>query len=93
MLGLLLGRQVPAAAGQREVFEAKLQAARAEATQQHTRTFRSFSLHCCMATAVGQRAIHQCNEKFLMYGYAAEYKAIQQKTLGERAPKDAVHKG
>ncbi len=59
---------------QREVYEAKLQAARAEATQQKA------------------EAIQQCNEKFLMYGYAAEYKAFQQKTLGERAPKDATDK-
>ncbi|KAL0041112.1 hypothetical protein WJX77_005441 [Trebouxia sp. C0004] len=48
---------------QREIFEAKLEAARAS-------------------------AIQQCNEKFLQYGYAAEYKALQQRTLGERAPKD-----
>lgn len=43
---------------QREVFDAKLEAARAQ----------------------------KCNEKFLTYGYAAEYKALQQRTLGERAP-------
>lgn len=39
---------------QREVFDAKLEAARAQ-------------------------AIQQCNEKFLTYGYAAEYKALQQR--------------
>jgi len=31
--------------------------------------------------------IAQCYEKFLMYGYAAEYKTFQQKILAERAPK------
>ena len=52
---------------QREIFEAKLEAARAQ-------------------------AIQQCNDKFLLYGYAAEYKAFQQKTLGERAPMDITEK-
>ena len=52
---------------QREIFEAKIEAARAE-------------------------AIQQCNEKFLLYGYAAEYKALQQRTLGERAPTDVTEK-
>lgn len=37
--------------------------------------------------AARAQAIQQCNEKFLTYGYAAEYKALQQKTLGERAPR------
>ncbi|DBB00525.1 TPA: hypothetical protein ACH3X3_002224 [Trebouxia sp. C0006] len=53
---------------QRAVFEARIEAARAEAKEQKA------------------QAIQQCNEKFLAYGYAAEYKALQQKTLGERAP-------
>ena len=30
-------------------------------------------------------AIQMCNEKFLMYGYAAEYQALQQKTLGDHS--------
>ena len=55
---------------QREVFEARIEAARAEAKQHKA------------------EAIQQCNEKFLLYGYANEYKALQQRTLGERAPKD-----
>ena len=59
---------------QRELLEAKLEAARAEAKQQKA------------------EAIQQCNEKFLHYGYAAEYKAFQQKTLGERAPKNISEK-
>jgi len=50
------------------VFEARIEAARAEAKDKKA------------------QAIQQCNEKFLAYGYAAEYKALQQKTLGERAP-------
>ncbi|DBA85890.1 TPA: hypothetical protein ACH3X1_005435 [Trebouxia sp. C0004] len=53
---------------QREVFEARIEAARAEAKQQKA------------------EAIQQCNEKFLLYVYAAEYKALQQRTLGQRAP-------
>ena len=42
--------------------------------------------------AARAQAIQQCNEKFLLYGYAAEYKAFQQKTLGERAPIDITEK-
>lgn len=42
--------------------------------------------------AARAEAIQQCNEKFLMYGYAAEYKALQHRTLGERAPKDVTEK-
>lgn len=59
---------------QREVFEARIEAARAEAKQQKA------------------EAIQQCNEKFLLYGYADEYRALQQMTLGERAPKDISEK-
>ena len=53
---------------QREVFEARIEAARAKAKEQKA------------------EAIQQCNEKFLTYGYAAEYKAFQQRALGEQAP-------
>ena len=42
---------------QREVFEARIDAARAEAEEQKA------------------DAIQKCKEKFLTYGYAAEYKA------------------
>lgn len=59
---------------QREIFEARLEAARAEAKQQKA------------------EAIQQCHEKFLRYGYANEYMALQQRTLGERAPKDTSEK-
>ena len=31
-------------------------------------------------------AFQQCNEKFLLYGYAAEYQAFQQKALGKKIP-------
>ncbi|KAL3142475.1 hypothetical protein ABBQ38_002803 [Trebouxia sp. C0009 RCD-2024] len=53
---------------QREVFEARIEAARAEAKNQKA------------------EAIQKCNEKFLTYDYAAEYKAFQQRALGEQAP-------
>ncbi len=33
----------------------------------------------------------QCYEKFLMYGYAAEYKTFWQNILGQRAPKALLH--
>ena len=59
---------------QRQIFKAKLEAARALAIQQKA------------------EAIQQCNEKFLLYGYANEYKALQQRTLGEPAPKDINEK-
>lgn len=36
--------------------------------------------------AARAEAIQQCNDKFLMYGYAAEYQAFQKKTFGEKAP-------
>ncbi len=51
-------------------------------------------LEAARAEAKEQKAeaIQQCNEKFLMYGYAAEYKALQQRTLGERAPTDTTEK-
>ena len=42
---------------QREVLQARIEAARAEAKEQKA------------------QAIQQCNDKFLTYGYAAEYKA------------------
>ena len=55
---------------QREVFEARIEAARAEAKEQKA------------------DAIQKCNEKFLTYGYAAEYKAFRERALGEQAPSD-----
>ena len=63
-----VGGKIQQLQDQREVFEARIEAVRAEAKEQKA------------------EAIQQCNEKFLAYGYAAEYKALQQKTLGERAP-------
>lgn len=32
-------------------------------------------------------AIQECNDKFLMYGYAAEYQKYQQKALGQHSDK------
>ena len=69
-----VGGKVQQLQDQREILEARLEAARAEAKQQKA------------------EAIQQCNEKFLLYGYAAEYKALQQRTLGKRAPKDISEK-
>lgn len=51
-------------------------------------------LEAARAEAKQQKAeaIQLCNEKFLLYGYANEYKALQHMTLGERAPKDISEK-
>ena len=38
--------------------------------------------------AARAEAIQQCNEKFLTYGYAAEYKKLREKTLGHSVSRD-----
>ncbi len=36
--------------------------------------------------------IQECNEKFLMYGYAEEYHKFQRKALGDKAPQNVEEK-
>ena len=68
---LYVGGKFQQLQNQREVFEARIEAVRAEAKQQKA------------------EAIQKCNEKFSMYGYAAVYKAFQEKSLGKQAPTDS----
>lgn len=70
-----LGSRVQKLQDQRDHFETKLQGIQPQiqAARAETKTARA-------------EAIQQCNDKFLMYGYAAEYQALQKKALGEKAP-------
>lgn len=70
-----MGNKVRQLQAEREQLEIKLQALQPQlqATRAEIQAARA-------------EAIQQCNDKFLMYDYAAEYQALQKKTLWEKAP-------
>ncbi|DBA89012.1 TPA: hypothetical protein ACH3X2_000228 [Trebouxia sp. C0005] len=74
---------------QREVLETDIRAQREvlETDIKAQREVFEARIEAARAEAKEQKAdaIQKCNEKFLTYGYAAEYRAFQQKALEKQA--------